>query len=1404
MYTVYGNGHVLNALWNDTWGGMPMLRYGKNTATPQVAAENTTIIFNDIILDGDIKVTVGDDGYLEFDKISTADVETNAIGAGSGNGGALEANTAGQYIELNNVEIKNFTQNRCNWAVGADKRFGSAIYTGVASEWHINDVSIHDNYTGESSSPIQFANAKARAYFSGDIELYNNYVTKYKASAASDASADSRKAAVVDNFTIVRAADTRIADGSIMRFEEDAKCDSFIMSNFTSEGIYFANLATSATEIGVNFVNALNPTFQPYIDETVSDGYAVLRWMDPTNVPEEVTFKIYGKDGTTVVIDDLTRMLAGGGTLPALTGLTWYNGDAAVTTHTKGVTTYEGKWADDAVATILVSTDNRKTWTTTSNLDAVTYGQTPVTDIELLQGYEFDKSRGIAKNAIFTLDGNGFTNTIKSGATFGNIFTSAANTDEVTTKTFKNFVLDGTGWTKIGSDSGAIYTISDSGKWVFDNCTFKNLVGAGNAGVFRPTGNVTMVLKDVLMENCGGTQGSIRTGYSNDFGPVLILAGNTTINDGTADGVNAGTNGAYNRIYLYSIGAIAISEDFTGDVDVYGNALGTVDGKAWTDVDRVVATTNYVNSATVAEGAKITGKIWNLNQTGLFAYDNNGTLCWGDASVLSKVECTFDVKGGFAVIEDGKYDVGTELPMPKKADFTGAAPVFYKSEWYYDNAEGTATKTTVTVEGFTHYYVGEYVLDTETEAYVDADNFGTLAEVVANSDSDDVIEFNKDIYLAEKIVLQRDLTFDGNGYKLSFALDANGKAILRDYLVHVGNNRKILFNNIVFDGLGTPGVWGQDIQEASKGFVSVGKVTNASGGTDLTRSQYGITYNDCTFKGLRVFSLSETQSMIGVDSYRVTFTGNTVITDNMFGSTAFDKTGSKVTFKTDENGNYYMADNTNSTKDGAVCGAFDSGKLGAVMRPAGASAIYVTGNAWIYDNFAVAKQINEDGEAEYVYDHRSEITTGGSTNVPGFKRITIGPLADTAKVYLNDTHGYMVAVDENGLPYSLSGKVFTGDGTASYNYIVSAHNPNAADVAADLAYHTSSGGDVLPICEIMSSTGQKYASMAMGGNLASDKLVLDAYLTLKADPNSILEVKIGGKTVSKKALKEYGLPIATDLDPASNENGIQVVSVEIGMAQLTDDISFTLYYAEGNKIREITTTAKDYIDTLLATEEFVTEAVSVAALKNALGALLQYGAMAQVQFEYNTDKLANDGDYSALDFTRVDKKALSFTDAAQVKATKTGSLAGVSVVGSSLLLNNQITLRIYVTVDDASAYTFTVDGKAYELLTGKNGSYIEIANIGTAKLAEFVTLTISDGANEIVYKVSPMSYVYAVNGSASQTKSLKDVCEAMFYYFDAVMTAYGLDHGITFSSEQVLNVALDVANAYSIPYGIAG
>lgn len=301
---------------------------------------------------------------------------------------------------------------------------------------------------------------------------------------------------------------------------------------------------------------------------------------------------------------------------------------------------------------------------------------------------------------------------------------------------------------------------------------------------------------------------------------------------------------------------------------------------------------------------------------------------------------------------------------------------------------------------------------------------------------------------------------------------------------------------------------------------------------------------------------------------------------------------------------------------------------------------------------------------------------------------------------------------------------------------------------------------------------------------------------LKADLYNVdVVVKIGNKEVVRKTFGEFANAMT---------GSITIDGVAVGMAELTETITIELQNKKTKAVLDAyETSAKAYADALIAADGID------LTVKNAVAGLLQYGATVQVHFGYKTDKLAMT-DTDVANWTTLGLELAMIADneldvsGATVQATASGTRpAAVTLSGATLTMENEMSLRIYFTADSLEGLTFTVGGVATEAVSaGGTTYYLEASNIGTGKLANAVAFTFSDGANTYTYNASPMSYVYTVHSTnhASITESLKNACEALYYYYAAVAECFdSVTDGTGFSAADALMVTADTSTEYCPP-----
>ncbi len=181
-------------------------------------------------------------------------------------------------------------------------------------------------------------------------------------------------------------------------------------------------------------------------------------------------------------------------------------------------------------------------------------------------------------------------------------------------------------------------------------------------------------------------------------------------------------------------------------------------------------------------------------------------------------------------------------------------------------------------------------------------------------------------------------------------------------------------------------------------------------------------------------------------------------------------------------------------------------------------------------------------------------------------------------------------------------------------------------------------------------------------------------------------------------------------------------------------------------------------------------------LRNLCIALANYGSYAQTYFGYHTDDLANNNQY--IDETMKDVSDVTIENQySNMSVEKNGSLAGIEYTQSALGLKERTVFYLQFAVEenyDPANYSFKVDGQTLTpIISGKNitVNYASVAK----KLGVSSNIVVSDGTNSVTYTVCPLYYGYSVLKSSDEvaSKELKDVCRAIYKYYDAARTYFG-------------------------------
>ncbi len=174
-------------------------------------------------------------------------------------------------------------------------------------------------------------------------------------------------------------------------------------------------------------------------------------------------------------------------------------------------------------------------------------------------------------------------------------------------------------------------------------------------------------------------------------------------------------------------------------------------------------------------------------------------------------------------------------------------------------------------------------------------------------------------------------------------------------------------------------------------------------------------------------------------------------------------------------------------------------------------------------------------------------------------------------------------------------------------------------------------------------------------------------------------------------------------------------------------------------------------------EEFSEELQTLAA------AMLNYGARAQVYFNYDVSNLANAdlADQTIADISTLSAPAFSATSLNNAVASY-----GIEYIGTTLVLESNTILRVYFNVTNATAFanppSATIGGQAATWGSNADGVYIELADIAAQDIGNTVTITIGSYS----YQYSAYNYINLVLGLDDEAL-LKETVTALYHYNQA-------------------------------------
>jgi hypothetical protein len=231
-----------------------------------------------------------------------------------------------------------------------------------------------------------------------------------------------------------------------------------------------------------------------------------------------------------------------------------------------------------------------------------------------------------------------------------------------------------------------------------------------------------------------------------------------------------------------------------------------------------------------------------------------------------------------------------------------------------------------------------------------------------------------------------------------------------------------------------------------------------------------------------------------------------------------------------------------------------------------------------------------------------------------------------------------------------------------------------------------------------------------------------------------------------------------------NNRDVVVATFDIFAKQMRDDIKLTVTDKDGNpkhleyKGEDITSgyhyCAEDFVRAVDANSQD-------ELLKDLVHKMNWFGLYAQQVFNYNP--VAFDKPQVIEDFN---DEVLE-----EYKVQNTGNAEGIGYTSGSLMLDSDTGIRVFFTVEDNHSideYTFTVDGTEVEpmLQTGKK-YFVTIKNMAAKELNVWHTIEVTDSNNNtLTTKYCGLSYTYAVVTNANAPDTLKNLCRAVYLYWD--------------------------------------
>ncbi|HCA05340.1 MAG TPA: hypothetical protein DEO32_05525 [Ruminococcaceae bacterium] len=237
------------------------------------------------------------------------------------------------------------------------------------------------------------------------------------------------------------------------------------------------------------------------------------------------------------------------------------------------------------------------------------------------------------------------------------------------------------------------------------------------------------------------------------------------------------------------------------------------------------------------------------------------------------------------------------------------------------------------------------------------------------------------------------------------------------------------------------------------------------------------------------------------------------------------------------------------------------------------------------------------------------------------------------------------------------------------------------------------------------------------------------------------------------------------------KTGFYIATCYVCAAEMNDEITAAITIGKTSLDETDTYKVKDYADEIIENKnnKFSEELVTLAKT------MLNYGAKAQAQFNYNTENPANAGvDYPlvALDETEINDINIAIPSKADINSALGNT--GIEYYGYSLILETKTTLRFYFKKNGADVsglrfvdYFDDVVGTVYDY--SDDFCYVEINDIAAYQLAYDYELKCADTS---LGSFSALSYVKDVLQNVKDNQVLTDTVTSLYRYNKAAIAYF--------------------------------